>query len=157
MNFLIKRIIKKLIKKKIKISIAESCTGGLLSSGITSVAGSSRVFKLGIVSYSNDSKIKILNVSKILIKKYGAVSKQVCLAMVKNVAKIGKTKMSISVTGIAGPSGGTQKKPVGLVYLGIKIGNKININKFLFINKERSYIQKTTVKKCLGLILRTLK
>ena len=129
----------------------------MLSSVITSVAGSSRVFKLGIVSYSNDSKIKILNVSKILIKKYGAVSKQVCLAMVKNVAKIGKTKMSISVTGIAGPSGGTQKKPVGLVYLGIKIGNKININKFLFKNKERSYIQKTTVKKCLGLILRTLK
>ena len=157
MNFLIKRIIKKLIKKKIKISIAESCTGGLLSSVITSVAGSSRVFKLGIVSYSNDSKIKILNVSKILIKKYGAVSKQVCKAMAKNVSKMGKTYMSISITGIAGPSGGTAIKPVGLVYVGIKKGNKITINKYLFKNKGRSYIQKRTVNKCLELILSSLK
>ena len=157
MNFLIKRIIKKLIKKKIKISIAESCTGGLLSSVITSVTGSSRVFKLGIVSYSNDSKIKILNVSKILIKKYGAVSKQVCKAMAKNVSKMGKTYMSISITGIAGPSGGTAIKPVGLVYVGIKKGNKITINKYLFKNKGRSYIQKRTVNKCLDLILSSLK
>jgi len=157
MNFLIKRIIKKLIKKKIKISIAESCTGGLLSSLITSVVGSSRVFKLGIVSYSNDSKIKILNVSKILIKKYGAVSKQVCKAMAKNVSKMGKTYMSISITGIAGPSGGTAIKPVGLVYVGIKKGNKITINKYLFKNKGRSYIQKRTVNKCLELILSSLK
>ena len=157
MNFLIKRIIKKLIKKKIKISIAESCTGGLLSSVITSVAGSSRVFKLGIVTYSNDSKIKILNVSKILIKKYGAVSKQVCKAMAKNVSKMGKTYMSISITGIAGPSGGTAIKPVGLVYVGIKKGNKITINKYLFKNKGRSYIQKRTVNKCLELILSSLK
>ena len=157
MKLLSKKVVKKLIKKRIKISIAESCTGGLLSAAIISINGSSKVFNLGLVTYSNESKIKVLKVSKKFIKKYGAVSKQVCLAMVKNVAKIGKTKMSISVTGIAGPSGGTQKKPVGLVYLGIKIGNKININKFLFINKERSYIQKTTVNKCLGLILRTLK
>ena len=157
MNFLIKRIVKKLIKKKIKISIAESCTGGLLSSLITSVVGSSRVFKLGIVSYSNDSKIKILNVSKILIKKYGAVSKQVCKAMAKNVSKMGKTYMSISITGIAGPSGGTAIKPVGLVYVGIKKGNKITINKYLFKNKGRSYIQKRTVNKCLELILSSLK
>ena len=157
MNFLIKRIIKKLIKKKIKISIADSCTGGLLSSLITSVVGSSRVFKLGIVSYSNDSKIKILNVSKILIKKYGAVSKQVCKAMAKNVSKMGKTYMSISITGIAGPSGGTAIKPVGLVYVGIKKGNKITINKYLFKNKGRSYIQKRTVNKCLELILSSLK
>ena len=157
MNFLIKRIIKKLIKKKIKISIAESCTGGVLSSVITSVTGSSRVFKLGIVSYSNDSKIKILNVSKILIKKYGAVSKQVCKAMAKNVSKMGKTYMSISITGIAGPSGGTAIKPVGLVYVGIKKGNKITINKYLFKNKGRSYIQKRTVNKCLELILSSLK
>ena len=157
MNFLIKRIVKKLIKKKIKISIAESCTGGLLSSVITSVTGSSRVFKLGIVSYSNDSKIKILNVSKILIKKYGAVSKQVCKAMAKNVSKMGKTYMSISITGIAGPSGGTAIKPVGLVYVGIKKGNKITINKYLFKNKGRSYIQKRTVNKCLELILSSLK
>jgi len=156
-KFISKNIVKKLIKKKIKISIAESCTGGMLSSSITSVSGSSKVFTLGLVAYSNQSKIKILKVSKKVIRKYGAVSEQVCLAMVKNIAKIGKTSMSVSVTGIAGPSGGTRKKPVGLVYVGLKKDNKINIKKYLFKNKGRFYIQKATVNKCLGLILRSLK
>ena len=150
-------IIKKLRKKKLKISFAESCTGGLLSTAITSVSGSSKVFNLGLVTYSNQSKIKVLKVSKKIIKKYGAASEQVCKAMAKNVSKIGKTNMSISVTGIAGPNGGTRKKPVGLVYVGIKKGNKISIKKYLFKNKGRSYIQKATVNKCLGLILSALK
>ena len=157
MKLISENIVKKLIKKKIKISIAESCTGGLLSSTITSVSGSSKVFTLGLVAYSNQSKIKVLKVSKKIIRKYGAVSKQVCSAMAKNVAKIGKTNMSVSVTGIAGPSGGTRKKPVGLIYIGIKKGNKINIKKYLLKNKGRFYIQKVTVNKCLELILRVLK
>ena len=157
MGFLNKKIINKLIKKRIKISLVESCTGGMLSSAITSVSGSSKVYNLGLVTYSNESKIKVLKVSKKIIKKYGSVSEQVCAAMAKNVSKIGKTKMSISVTGIAGPKGGTRKKPVGLVYVGIKKGNKISINKYLFMNKGRSYIQKATVNKCLGLILSILK
>ena len=157
MKLISENIVKKLIKKKIKISIAESCTGGLLSSTITSVSGSSKVFTLGLVAYSNQSKIKVLKVSKKIIRKYGAVSKQVCSAMAKNVAKIGNTNMSVSVTGIAGPSGGTRKKPVGLIYVGIKKGNKINIKKYLLKNKGRFYIQKVTVNKCLGLILRVLK
>jgi len=154
---MVKKIIQKLIKKKLKIAIAESCTGGMLSSAITSVSGSSKVFNLGLVTYSNESKIKILKISKKVIKKYGAVSEQVCKAMAKNISKIGKTNMSVSVTGIAGPKGGTKKKPVGLVYVGIKKGNKISIKKYLFKNKERSYIQRATVNKCLGLILSTLK
>ena len=112
MKLISENIVKKLIKKKIKVSIAESCTGGLLSSTITSVSGSSKVFTLGLVAYSNQSKIKVLKVSKKIIRKYGAVSEQVCLSMAKNVAKIGKTNMSVSVTGIAGPNGGTRKKPV---------------------------------------------
>ena len=157
MKLLSRNIIKKLKKKKIKISFAESCTGGLLSSAITSVSGSSKVFNLGLVTYSNQSKIKVLKVSKKIIRKYGAVSEQVCKAMAKNVSKIGKTKMSVSVTGIAGPNGGTRKKPVGLVYVGIKKDNKISIKKYLFKNKGRSYIQKATVNKCLGLILSALK
>jgi len=151
------KIIKLLKNKKIKISFAESCTGGMLSSAITSVSGSSKVFNLGLVTYSNESKIKVLKISKKFIIKYGSVSEQVCRAMVKSVSKIGKTKISISVTGIAGPKGGTKKKPVGLVYVGIKKGNKIIIKKFLFKNKGRSYIQRTTVNKCLGLVLSTLK
>ena len=157
MKFIRKKIILKLIKKKIKISLVESCTGGMLSSSITSVSGSSNVFNLGLVTYSNESKIKVLKISKKFIRKYGAVSEQVCRAMVKNVSKIGKTKISISVTGIAGPKGGTSKKPVGLIYIGIKKGNRISIKKYLFKNKGRSYIQRTTVNKCLGLVLSTLK
>ena len=157
MKLLSRNIIKKLSKKKLKISFAESCTGGLLSSIITSVSGSSKVFNLGLVTYSNQSKIKVLKVSKKIIRKYGAASEQVCKAMAKNVSKIGKTNMSVSVTGIAGPNGGTRKKPVGLVYVGIKKGNRISIKKYLFKNKGRSFIQKSTVNKCLGLILSALK
>jgi len=157
MKSICKKIIHKLIKNKIKISFAESCTGGMLSSAITSVSGSSKVFNIGLVVYSNKSKIKVLKVSKNILKKYGSVSEQVCKIMVKNVAKIGNTNMSVSITGIAGPRGGTKKKPVGLVFVGIKKGNKIDIKKYLFKNKGRSYIQKTTLNKSLKLILRSLK
>ena len=151
------QIINILKRKKLKISVAESCTGGMLSSAITSVSGSSKVFNLGLVTYSNESKIIFLKVSKKIIRKYGSVSEQVCKAMVINVSKIGKTNMSVSVTGIAGPKGGTREKPVGLVYVGIKKGNKISIKKYLFKNNGRSYIQRATVNKCLGLILSALK
>ena len=156
MKKLSKKIVKLLIQKKIKISFAESCTGGLLSSAITSINGSSKSFNLGLVVYSNKSKINVLKVSKKIIKKYGAVSEHTCAAMVKNVSKIAQTDMSISITGIAGPTGGTKNKPIGLVYIGIKKGNEIIIKKNLFKNKGRNYIQKTTVKKALELILRTL-
>ena len=152
-----KKIVKLLKKKKIKISFAESCTGGLLSSAITSVSGSSKVFNLGLVAYSNQSKIKVLKVSKKIIRKYGAVSEQVCFAMVKNLSKISKTNITVSITGIAGPSGGTKQKPVGLVYVGIKRGNKIKVNRYLFKNKGRLYIQKTAVNKSLDLILSFIK
>ena len=151
------KIIKLLTKKKLKISFAESCTGGLLSSTITSVSGSSKVFTLGLVTYSNKSKIKVLRIPKNIIKKYGAVSEKVCLYMVKNLSKISKTDISLSITGIAGPSGGTKKKPVGLVFVCIKKDNKIVIKKYLFKNRGRSYIQKAAVDKSLSLILRVLK
>ena len=152
-----KKIIHYLKKKKIRISFAESCTGGLLSSAITAVDGSSKVFDLGLVAYSNQSKINILKIPKSIIRKYGTVSEQVCLAMTKNLSKISKTDISVSITGIAGPKGGTKEKPVGLVYVGIKKGNKIEIKKYQFKNKGREYIEKTTVKKSLRLILDTLK
>ena len=157
MKLLGKNIVKKLIKNKLKISIAESCTGGLLSSAITSVSGSSKVFNLGLVTYSNQSKINLLKVPKNIIKKYGTVSEQVCLAMVKNISKIDKADMSVSITGIAGPSGGTKKKPVGLVYIGVMKTNKIKINKYLFKNRGRTFIQRAAVNKCIGLILSSLK
>ena len=152
-----KKTVNLLKKNKFKISIVESCTGGLLSSAITSVSGSSKVFTLGLVTYSNQSKTKVLKIPKNIIRKYGSVSKQVCLAMVKKVSKIGKTNMSVAITGIAGPSGGSKKKPVGLVYVGIKKNNKIGVKKYLFKNKGRAYIQKAAVNKSLGLILSFLK
>ena len=157
MNNNAKKIVRILTKKKLNISFAESCTGGLLSSTITSINGSSKVFTLGLVVYSNKSKNSILKIPNIILKRYGAVSEQICSAMVKNLSKISKTNMSLSITGIAGPSGGTKKKPVGLVYIGIKKGNKIYVKKCFFKNKDRSYIQKATVKKSLGLILSFLK
>ena len=152
-----KKIVSLLKRKKLKIAVAESCTGGLLSSAITSVSGSSKVFTLGLIAYSNQSKIKVLKVPKSIIRKYGSVSEPVCLAMVKNVSRIGKTNMSVSITGIAGPSGGSKKKPVGLVYVGIKKSNRSKVKKYLFKNKGRAYIQKAAVNKSLGLILSFLK
>ena len=152
-----KKIIQILIKKKLKISVAESCTGGLLSSAITSVSGSSKVFTLGLVTYSDQSKNSILKIPKKIIRIYGAVSYETCLSMVKNLSKIGKSGVSISITGIAGPKGGTRKKPVGLVYIGIKKGNKTLVKKYLFKNRGRLYIQNTAINKSLDLILSFIK
>jgi len=151
------KIVRLLGKKKFKISFAESCTGGLLSSAITSISGSSKVFTLGLVAYSNQSKINTLKVPKNTIRKYGAVSYETCLSMVKNLNKISKTNISVSVTGIAGPRGGSKKKPVGLVFIGIKKGNKTLVRKYLFKNKKRSSIQRTAASKSLNLILSFLK
>ena len=152
-----KSLIKILTKKKLKISFAESCTGGLLASTITSISGASKVFNLSFITYSNQAKIKILKVNKNIIKKYGAVSYECCYTMVKNLSKISKANINISITGIAGPKGGTKKKPVGLVYIGVKKGNKIQVNKYFFKSKKRSSIQRATVKKALDLILRIAK
>ena len=157
MKKLSQKIVRLLEKKRLKISFAESCTGGLLSSTITQISGSSKVFTIGLVTYSNQSKINTLKVPKNTIKKYGAVSYETCLSMVKNLNKISKTNISVSITGIAGPRGGTKKKPVGLVFIGIKKGNKTLVRKYLFKNKKRSSIQRTAASKSLNLILSFLK
>ena len=148
------KIVSLLKRKKLKIAVAESCTGGMLSSAITSVSGSSKVFTLGLVTYSNQAKTGILKVPKKIINKYGAVSVQCCLAMVNNLSKISKAKACVSITGIAGPKGGSRLKPVGLVYIGIRVGKKVVINKCNFKNKGRLFIQKQTVKKALNLIIK---
>ena len=153
MNVLAKKIVKKLSKNKLKISFAESCTGGMLSSAITSVSGSSKVFNLGLIIYSNRAKTEILKVPKKIISKYGAVSKECCLSMVKNLSRISKANISVSVTGIAGPNGGTKLKPVGLIYIGIKIGKKIRVEKNLFKHKKRILIQRAATLKVLKDIL----
>ena len=129
----------------------------MLSSAITSVSGSSKVFTMGLVTYSNQAKTSILKVPKKIIKKYGAVSVQCCLSMVNNLSKISKSKVCVSVTGIAGPKGGSQQKPVGLVYIGIRVGKKVIVNKYNFKNKGRVFIQKRTVKKTLSLLEKLIK
>ena len=147
-----KQIVKLLGDKKITLSIVESCTGGMLAQVITGISGASNIFKFGIITYSNQSKIQYLKVPLKLIKKYGAVSKQCCNSMVDNLSKISKAKLNIAITGIAGPNGGSKLKPVGLVYIGIKKGNKTIINQYLFKKKKRESIRINSVKKSLELI-----
>ena len=152
-NKLANTLVKKLIQKKLKISFAESCTGGMLSSAITSVSGSSKVFNLGLITYSNKAKVVILKVPKKIISKYGAVSNECCLSMVKSLSKISKANISVSITGIAGPNGGTKLKPVGLVYIGIKKENYVSVQKNLFKSKNRISIQKAVTYKVLKTML----
>ncbi len=156
MSDLSSKVVRILTKEKLSVSFAESCTGGLLASTITSISGSSKVFNMGLITYSDNAKIKLLKVPNKTITKYGAVSYETCLSMVKNLSKISKSNISISITGIAGPNGGTKEKPVGLVYVGLKKGRKTIIKKNLFKNKGRIFIQKATVKKVLKMVLKNV-
>ena len=156
MNFN-KKIVSLLKRKKIKISFAESCTGGLLSSAITSVSGSSKVFKMGLITYSNQAKTSLLKVPQKIIKKYGAVSVQCCLSMVNKLSKISNSQINISITGIAGPKGGTKEKPVGLVFIGTKFKRKTLVNKYLFKNKSRKNFQRITVNTAIKTVLSIIK
>ena len=153
MKKLSQKIVNLLTKKKLSISFAESCTGGLLASSITSISGSSKVFTLGLVTYSNNAKINILKVPQNIISRHGAVSHQTCMYMVRNLNRISKTNIAVSITGVAGPNGGTKKKPVGLVYIGIKKANKLLVKKYFFKNKKRQQIQRATVNEALKLVL----
>ena len=147
-----KSLLKKLIKRKISISVAESCTGGLLSSKITSISGASAIFNMGLITYSNIAKIRILKINKNIIKKFGAVSYKCCEKMVKNLSNISNSKINVSITGIAGPKGGTKKKPVGLVYIGLKFGKKIIIEEKKIKSNNRNEIQKLTVNEAFKMI-----
>ena len=143
---------KKLIKKKLTISVAESCTGGLLAHNLTKLANSSKYFQMGLTTYSNQAKMRILKVNKNIIKKYGAVSKECCKSMVQNLSKISKSKINISITGIAGPGGASKNKPIGLVYIGVKTGKTILIKENRFKSINRNSIQKLTVREVIKII-----
>ena len=143
----------KLIKKRLTISVAESCTGGLLAHNLTKLANSSKYFQIGLTTYSNQAKIKILKINKNIIKKYGAVSKECCKSMVQNLSKISKSKINVSITGIAGPGGASKNKPIGLVYIGIQKGRKLLVKENKFKSKKRNSIQKSTVREVIKIIL----
>ncbi len=139
----IKKIIDKLIKKNISISVAESCTGGMIANTITKYSGVSKIFSYGIICYSNKAKHKYLSVSKTNLSKYGAVSKEVAEDMINGLYKNEKTEICISTTGIAGPNGGTKLKPVGSVYVGIKIKKNNYIFKKNYKGKRLEVQRKT--------------
>ena len=149
----LKKLHKKLIDKKLTISVAESCTGGLLAYHLTKIANSSKYFQMGLITYSNEAKIKILKVNKNIIKKNGAVSKECCKSMVQNLSKISKSKINVSITGIAGPGGASENKPVGLVYIGINKGKTLLIKENKFKSNNRNSIQKSTVREVIKMIL----
>ena len=148
----IKFLHRKLIKKKLTVSVAESCTGGLLANNLTKLSNASKYFQIGLITYSNKAKIKILKVNKKIINKYGSVSPECCKAMVQGLSRISKSKINISITGIAGPNGGTKDKPVGLVYIGLTKRNKTIVSKNYFKKKDRRSIQNKTIEKCIKLI-----
>ena len=151
-----KKLHNKLLSRKLTISVAESCTGGLLAHNLTKLSNSSKYFQMGLVTYSNKAKSKILKVNDKIIRKYGAVSYECCRSMVNGLQKISSSKINVSITGVAGPNGGTKDKPVGLVYIGLKFRNKLVIKKNLFKHKNRISIQKATVLMVYKLILDSL-
>ena len=126
------KILKKFTKAQKTLSVAESCTGGLISDRLTNIPGASAFFLLGIIAYDNAAKTKILTVPDILLKKHGAVSKEVAIAMATHVRKLLKTDYGLSVTGIAGPGGGSKPKPVGLVFIALSTTSKTIVKKSIF-------------------------
>ncbi len=134
----------KLIKRKQTIAVAESCTGGLLSSALTKNPGASRYFLLGVVVYSNNSKVRILGIPQKIISRYGAVSKQVAELMARNVRKKAKADLGISITGLAGPGGAGANKPVGLVFISISSKNKNICREFYFRGRRQDIREKST-------------
>ena len=129
---LLNKIYLKLIEKNYKIATAESCTGGLVGHKLTNISGSSNYFDRGIISYSNESKIELLDVPKNIIDKYGAVSNEVAVAMAEGIRRKYRVDVGLSTTGIAGPTGGTKEKPVGLVFIGISLKGNSYAKKFIF-------------------------
>ena len=146
-----------LLRKKKTLSTAESCTSGLLAHKITNIPGSSSYFKGGVNAYSNEIKEKILKVKSETLKKYGAVSKETAFEMSKNVKEIFETNLSISITGIAGPTGGTPEKPVGLVFFGITSENITQTHKRTFLNRDRSYIKEASANTAMFLLYKMIK
>ncbi|MFX1274328.1 MAG: CinA family protein [Promethearchaeota archaeon] len=138
----IKKIINDLTQKKIQIAIAESCTGGYISHMFTNISGASKVFERGVVSYSNEAKIEVLNVKSETINKYGAASAQVARQMAENIRNLSKVDIGVGITGIAGPTGGTEEKPIGLVYIGFSTQMDTLIKKFIFKTDRISFKKK---------------
>ncbi len=138
-------LLNQCLEKKLIVTTAESCTGGMIASSIVSISGSSTIFKSSVVTYSNDMKSKILNIPLKIINENGAVSKIIAYDMASNVLNLMNADISIAVTGIAGPSGGSKNKPVGLVYIGIGTKKNIITKEYLFKGNRLKIRQETTL------------
>lgn len=146
-----KTVLQRCRRQELKIATAESCTGGVLAALLTDIPGSSAVFERGYVTYSNESKIKLLGVSRGLIKKYGVVSKQVATSMAEGALKYSRTDMAVAITGIAGPDGGSQEKPVGLVYIAVAHDNDLTVEEHFF-EGDRDTVRLSAVTRALELL-----
>jgi len=156
MEPIVNKIHKLLLKNKQTLAVAESCTGGMLSDILTQSSGSSGYFILGLVAYSNSAKKTILGVPSSVIDQKGAVSREVALKMAGNIKKISKTDFGIGITGIAGPTGGTLQKPIGMVFIAVASKNKAICERFHF-KGNRSAIRKKSALKALELLMKLLK
>lgn len=150
-----KRIGELLIKNRLTVSVAESCTGGLIGASLTDCAGSSQYFKGGIIAYDNSVKERILKVPQNILQSKGAVSKETVIAMAKGACSLLETECAISVSGVAGPGGGTPQKPVGLVYIGIVVNDFAQSIKNVFTG-NRTEVRQKTVLEALGIFLENL-
>jgi PncC family amidohydrolase len=153
---LLQRISVSLQKQDLKVATAESCTGGLIANLLTDISGSSNYFERGLVTYSNRSKVELLNVPEESIEKFGAVSKEVAIAMAKGVRNRSNVDIGIATTGIAGPTGGTEEKPVGLVYVAISTLDNIHVEKFHF-KGDRLQNKQLTSEAALNMLFSVLK
>lgn len=151
-NLLAEKIVTKCSILNKKLSTAESCTGGMVASYITSVSGSSNIFDRGFVTYSNEAKVDLLNVKKETLKNYGAVSFETAIEMVEGAIKNSFASAAISITGVAGPGGGTKVNPVGSVYIAVIVDNKKEVQKYSFENKDRKSIRLASVFEALNLL-----
>ena len=156
-NILLKtqKLFELLKEKNLKISTAESCTGGMIGASLTSIPGISSYYEYGFVTYSNEAKQKLIGVKEETLKEFGAVSAQVVLEMAQGALKVSGSDIAVSVSGIAGPGGGTKEKPVGLVYIGLAFKDKKLFSKFIF-KGNRDEVRQQTVNMALEMIIKQI-
>lgn len=150
------RLIKALEAKKLTLSLAESCTGGLLANRLTNIPGSSKVFLLGIIAYANSAKCRLLKIPEKIIQDYGAVSRPTARLMAESARRLGGSDLGIGITGIAGPGGAAKNKPVGTVFIAVSSSRKTLVKKFLF-SGNRLRIKKQAANKAIQMLLREIK
>ncbi|MBO5742852.1 MAG: CinA family protein [Clostridia bacterium] len=146
------KLFELLKEKNLKISTAESCTGGMIGACLTSIPGISSYYGYGFVTYSNEAKQKLIGVKEETLKEFGAVSAQTVLEMAEGALNVSGSDIAVSVSGIAGPGGGTKEKPVGLVYIGLAFKNKTSFNRFIF-KGNRDEVRQQTVNSALEMII----